>query len=240
MIRLLIIVTLFVTTCFAVNKDNFDITLDNSYSLFIIKSTINNTTADRFRKKLYTYNKEEMTFFINSPGGSVLAMLDIIDNMKTSGIRYRCITKFAASAAFNIFEYCDERILMKEGTLMAHQASISIKGNITSVIRLLTMWYNRIEKVHRYIAKRIGMEFLQYDYIISKDWWIDELVAVENNLIDGKTQTVACSDKLINEEIIEDVSFYTLFGVMTKRYKKSACPLLNKVTEIAIEKGKDE
>lgn len=75
---------------------------------------------------------------INSPGGSVIAADALISAMtmaQSRGWRFRCSVPFvAASAAFQIFAHCDERVAMQRALLLWHPVRQIIVAMVTPAI----------------------------------------------------------------------------------------------------------
>jgi ATP-dependent protease ClpP protease subunit len=86
----------------------------------------------------------EIHFEINSPGGSVSTMMEIMtamDQARVNNIKLVCtVTRQAASAAFLIFNHCDKRYAHELSNLMWHSVGVYLDGpyNLVSLRALVS------------------------------------------------------------------------------------------------------
>lgn len=73
-----------------------------------------------------------ITLAINSPGGEIYNGQRLISAMlmaKSRGTKFRCtVTTIAASMAFQILSFCDERLVLAKSLLLWHPPRISMGG----------------------------------------------------------------------------------------------------------------
>lgn len=73
-----------------------------------------------------------MTIAINSPGGEIYNGQRLISAMlmaKSRGTKFRCtVTTVAASMAFQILSFCDERLILAKSLLLWHPPRITMGG----------------------------------------------------------------------------------------------------------------
>ena len=71
---------------------------------------------------------DEITFMINSPGGSLYSFIqiwDIIDKLKSQGVKIKAeVQSHAMSAGLFLFMLADERRMNKLGILMYHEVTM--------------------------------------------------------------------------------------------------------------------
>lgn len=100
--------------------------------------------AEQIREAYLSENIKHIHINIDSPGGYVGVMLEIIDQIelaKEKGIKFTClVTRTAASAAFLIFNTCDKRQVYETSMLMWHSVGLYIDGfhNIVTLRALLS------------------------------------------------------------------------------------------------------
>jgi len=86
--------------------------------------------------KLSSENRLPIYMVINSPGGGVLAGLQVISAMKVAnrrGVTIKCfVPVLAASMAFQIFANCNERYVLSQSLLLWHPMKISVLGSMDS------------------------------------------------------------------------------------------------------------
>ena len=240
---LTILLTTLLTSCSSVTASNQGIIFNTTDKVNVVNKTISyefNDTNDffvvtasydealleRFIKKVATFKKKTMYIYYDSPGGSVISLNRMLGIMENSDIKFICMARFAASAAFTMFEMCDERYLLADGILMSHDASIGLQGNIHTIKGMLDMYILMLETIERKIAKRMKLSFEEYDYLKSRELWMNIDLARKYNAIDGEVKKLSCSEKLIKQTVAKDVSVMTILGPMTVTETFSACPLL--------------
>ena len=80
-------------------------------------------------------SKDPIYLVINSPGGSVVAGLQVITTMRIAqsrGVTIKCIVPMmAASMAFQIFAECDERYAFDNSLLLWHPIRVTVNGVLT-------------------------------------------------------------------------------------------------------------
>lgn len=86
----------------------------------------------------------DVELWIDSPGGSVGAGLELMSAMDSHKGKITCVVgryAMAASMAALIFEGCDERVLFRTSTLMFHGISVGLSGyyNVGALEELLKM-----------------------------------------------------------------------------------------------------
>lgn len=85
--------------------------------------------------KLEAKTKEPIDIYLNSPGGSVIhgnMLVQAMISAKLRGYKFRCaVGTQAASMAFIIFSYCDERYAMPMSLLLWHPIRLGQAQGIT-------------------------------------------------------------------------------------------------------------
>lgn len=78
---------------------------------------------------------DTIDIIISSPGGSVVAgdlLIDRMVQLKLSGVHFRCVVRdLAASMAFQILLFCDERYATPHSFLLWHPVRVFIQGPVT-------------------------------------------------------------------------------------------------------------
>lgn len=125
-------------------------------------------------EKINNYNDDEITFFINSNGGDVIAGYDLITNMelfKKMDITFNCYALKAASMAFDIFQHCDSRYVMSNSYLFQHLAMIN--GNWTMEelqYKIDSGYFNKIIRINNeldtYSSNKLNMKYENYKDLI--------------------------------------------------------------------------
>jgi ATP-dependent protease ClpP protease subunit len=197
--------------------------VDNS---FAITTAFNEGLQEDFTRKIMTTKAKTMYLYINSPGGSVYSLNRMIEVMKGSNKTFICVARFAASAAFTLLQHCDVRMMTKGGMLMSHGASVFYNGKLEDMKSYVKMVDEIMEDLERAVAKRMKKTYKEYKKLISKDFFMSRVGAVKHNAIDRVTYKVSCSKELVNKKLVKNMLVCGFFGCVNKKYKVSACPLI--------------
>jgi ATP-dependent Clp protease protease subunit len=205
-----------------VKPDLIEFKKDNFISL---RETITPDSSSRLLAKLNTIENKHNTLYlyINSPGGSVMAGLEIINYIKSLQRREKqviCIAHNAMSMAFAIFQYCTERYILYSSSLMQHQMSLGVSGKLYDINSRM-VYLNRLEeKINQDQAERLKLSVANFTRLIQNDWWMYAEDILANNAAD-KMVSIFCSF----DNFEETVTIHSLFGEITVKY--SACPSIN-------------
>jgi ATP-dependent Clp protease protease subunit len=195
---------------------------DNFVSL---REMINQDSSSKLLSKLNSIETKHNTIYlyINSPGGDVMAGLEIINYIKSLQKRNKeiiCIAHNAMSMAFVIFQYCSKRYILYSSTLMQYQMSLGVKGKLYDINSRMS-YLNSLElKINQDQATRLNMSLPNFTRLIQNDWWMYAEDILLNNAAD-KIVSIFCSF----DNFDEITTVNTLFGEITIKY--SACPLIN-------------
>ena len=201
---------------------------DNFVSL---RETINQDSSSRLLSKLNLIETKHNTIYlyINSPGGDVMAGLEIVNYIKSLQTREKqviCIAHNAMSMAFVIFQYCSQRYILYSSTLMQHQMSLGVKGKLYDINSRMS-YFNSLElKINQDQATRLNMTLADFTHLIQNDWWLYAEDILLNKAAD-KIVSIFCSF----DNFEETITTTTLFGDVTIKY--SACPIINYPLQIS-------
>ena len=195
-------------------------------TFFAISSVFDESLKERFIKKLSTYKHKELVMYFDSPGGSVSVMTDIIAQMKASKVRFKCVARFAASAAFATFQACDERIILENGVLMQHPARGGFSGDLQNVKTLLDTVIDIVDRSYRDQAAKMKMDYKKFRNLVDNTIWMSYTKAIEYKAADSGLTAVTCSKELIEKEKTVSYEVCTLFGCFKKEAVFSECPLI--------------
>jgi ATP-dependent Clp protease protease subunit len=201
---------------------------DNFVSL---REQINQDSSSRLLSKLNLIETKHniIYLYINSPGGDVMAGLEIVNYIKSLQSREKqiiCIAHNAMSMAFVIFQYCSERYILYSSTLMQHQMSLGVKGKLYDINSRMS-YLNSLEiKINQDQATRLNLSLVDFTRLIQNDWWLYSDDIILNKAAD-KIVSIFCSFDNFDE--INTVN--TLFGDVTIKY--SACPIINYPLQIS-------
>lgn len=156
-------------------------------------SIIDTYSAETIIRQLLNFDRksdEEITMFINSPGGSVVQMLAIIDamNMVKSPIR-TVVVGIAASAASVIAMCGDKRYISKTGQFMLHQASGVSYGEVSDMKDQVAQAEKLQNMMFEIMARKSGKTTQAIEELIDrKDKYFDARESVSMGFVDSIIQ----------------------------------------------------
>ena len=141
----------------------------------------------RYREDWLPLYCDEMTFMINSPGGSLYSFIqiwDIIDKLKSQGVKIKAeVQSHAMSAGFFLFMLADERRMNKLGTLLYHEILIGNSMKLSDW-NLETHRMDKIQKaLDKLVTDNTNITQDMLDKYKGKDWYIDYDEAMELGVI---------------------------------------------------------
>ena len=204
------------------NADLIELKKDNFVSL---REPISQDSSSRLLSKLNAIeSKHEILYlYINSPGGSVTAGLEIVNYIKglqQRGKQIKCIAHNAMSMAFLIFQLCSQRLILHSSTLMQHQMSLEAGGKLYDMNSRMTYLNSLETSLNQEQATRLDMKLEDFIKIIQNDWWLYGEDIIKHKAAD-KVISLFCSFDNYDETVL----LSTLFGDVSLKY--SACPLIN-------------
>lgn len=205
-------------------------------NFFAVTSTFNEQLLDDFARKVMTYDKDKLYIYFDSPGGSVFSLARMRGIMDSSNIKFICVARFAASAAFSLFQGCSERYMLPDGIIMQHNASGFFFGELPRLKERIRVFQSILDRMEKKDANRMKVSLKFFKHKINKEWWMDIDIAKKYRAIDGVIEKVNCSKDLIKKEVEKTVIVNTLFGSYAEKKTFSACPLL---TQEIIKDKKD-
>jgi ATP-dependent Clp protease protease subunit len=134
-----------------------------------------------------TDHKKDITMYINSPGGSVIAGMGIYDTMQyvTPDVSTVCIGMAASMGAVLLSSGAKgKRLALKHSRVMIHQPSGGMQGQFSD----MEISYNLIKdlkgELYQVLADNCGKTVDQIEADSDRDKWMISSAAVEYGLID--------------------------------------------------------
>jgi ATP-dependent Clp protease protease subunit len=171
-------------------------------------------------------DKAPLYLFLNTPGGSIQAGLELIETLKGLGRPVNTVTLFAASMGFQIAQNLDERYIIKNGVLMSHRARGGFEGEFggqtpSQIESRFQLWMDRLNEMDQQTVNRTkGKQTLEsYQKAYASELWITGTKSVEQGYAD-KVVSVKC-DSSLSGTTQHELSF---FGIPIQ-YELDNCPL---------------
>ena len=138
-----------------------------------INQPINHFNTPIWTQDIYA-SQTDVNIFISSPGGSVVAGMDIITAIETKNVNYTttCVAHHAYSMAFAIFQACTNRYVMQNTILMQHQMQIKVEDQYSRINTYMNMIDSLKSTLDQKQATRLGMHLRLYNQAINNDLWL--------------------------------------------------------------------
>ncbi|MCU0437476.1 MAG: ATP-dependent Clp protease proteolytic subunit [Raineya sp.] len=133
---------------------------------------------------------EEITFYINSPGGVVTSGMIIYDTMKmiSSPVKTVCIGLAASMGSILLSGGAKgKRLIYPSGRVMIHQPAIGgyIQGQASDIAITAKEILKTKELGARILADNCGKSFEQLMQDFDRDYWMDAQESVAYGIVDG-------------------------------------------------------
>jgi ATP-dependent Clp protease, protease subunit len=157
--------------------------------ILFFNGPLEDDTADKLVAQLLALDAEsaeDITLYINSPGGIITGMFAIYDTMQLlkSDVNVRCIGLAASAAAFLLCTGTGKRSATENARIMIHQPLGGARGTAKDIeIQAKNIVWMR-ERINEIMAGRTGKAVEQVAQDTDRDYWMTAEEAVEYGLID--------------------------------------------------------
>lgn len=232
--RLLFILAMLLVSTFAMSKE-ITLTKDNTLVLdeafsgsSVSKLLVQAKEMDASLKSGYP-----IYLFLNTPGGSIQAGLELIEGLKGINRPIHTVTLFAASMGWQLVQHLGDRYILKYGVLMSHKArgqfSGEFGGGASQMDARYGLWLKRVAIMDKQTVKRTkGKKTLrQYRSDYDNELWVSGEEAVFNGYAD-EVVTIKCSSDLNGTQQKSIVFFGMKFEL-----EVSKCPIITYPVSVA-------
>lgn len=161
--------------------------------VFLWGVVMDNTVREVVNRMLYLEAEkpgEEITLYINSPGGSVTAGMVLYDTMQmiSSPVSTVCMGLAASMGSILLSGgKKGRRFIFPSGEVMIHQPSIGgyMQGRATDIEITTKQIVKTRELGARILADNCGQSFEKIMKDFDRDYWMDANEAVEYGIVDG-------------------------------------------------------
>ena len=174
-------------------------------------------------------NKSDLYLILDTPGGEVQQGMHIIDEVQRHEIS--CVAIRAYSMGFAILQACKTRYVVPSSSVMQHQISLGIGGELGKIQNYLAFVAQLEESLVELQSRRICMTPEYFSNKMNNDWWLYGHNIVTENVAD-EVIYLQCSPKLSNKNVTITRGSYT--------YIYSACPLITKEIDKFRDKKSNE
>lgn len=170
--------------------------------------------------------KKPLYLFLNTPGGSIQAGLEMIEALKGLDRKVNTITLFAASMGFQIAQNLDDRLIIKSGVLMSHRARGGFEGEFggqapSQIDSRYALWIERLNELDMVtVTRTAGKQTLEsYQKQYASEMWLTGQQSVAQGYAD-RVVNVKCDASLVGTTKHKAEIF--IFKVS---YELDKCPL---------------
>ncbi len=136
---------------------------------------------------LDSLNNEEISLYINSPGGSVTSGMAIYDTMNfvKSDVSTICLGMAASMGAFLLSSgRKGKRYALPNSEIMIHQPLGGAKGQATEIKIAAEQILKTKEKLNKILSENTGQDFKKVEQDTERDHFLDANEALDYGLID--------------------------------------------------------
>ena len=180
-----------------VDKDNSG---EKSYDIFsrllkdrivLLSGEIDDTLANIIVSELLyldSINHDDISLYINSPGGSITAGMAIMDTMNfiKSDVSTICLGMAASMGAFLLS--CGKkgkRYILPNAEVMIHQPLGGVQGQATEIKIVAERILKLKEKLNTILAKNTGKDIKTITKDTERDYFLDSKEAVNYGIVDS-------------------------------------------------------
>lgn len=190
----------------------------NESNTIILRGQIDKESVSR---TIYEINrndkKEELYLILDTYGGEVFHGMELINELENHKIN--CIVQKAYSMGFALLQSCNKRYILPHSTVMQHQMSMGLSGEIGKINNNLLLAQQYENYLTNLQANRLNIDPILFSNKINNEWWEFGNSIIKNNIADEMIY-INCSPQLTN-------SNYTI-KVRNFEYVYSNCPLITK------------
>jgi len=230
--KFVLLLLLLIPTAFA---KEIVLTSENTVSLFgpVDRGSIGEVMHELNRLSQVGKKEDPIILVLYTPGGSVMAGLELMNYMNTLRRPVHAVAIFAASMGFHILQSSEVRYVTKYATVMSHRASGGFEGDIPQqVSSRLGHVIQLIEKMDEHVISRTKGKYSKKSYaeLVRDEYWVVGNNAIKDGFADEEV-TLKCDDSL-NGTVEKSFAM----GPFLVRAKLSRCPL---ITAPVVEKEED-
>ena len=158
--------------------------------IILLSGEIDDTLANVIVSELLyldSINHNDISLYINSPGGSITSGMAIMDTMNfiKSDVSTICIGMAASMGAFLLS--CGKkgkRYILPNAEVMIHQPLGGVEGQATEIKIVAERILKLKEKLNKILAKNTGKNIKEITQDTERDYFLDSNEALEYGIVD--------------------------------------------------------
>lgn len=158
--------------------------------IILLNGEINDNTANIIVSELLyldSINHNDISIYINSPGGSITSGMAIYDTMNyiQSDVSTICIGMAASMAAFILSSgKKGKRYILPNSEVMIHQPLGGAQGQATEIKIAATRILKLKDKLNKILSENTGKDLKTIENDTERDYFMDSNEALEYGIID--------------------------------------------------------
>mgnify|MGYP004570565265 FL=1 len=158
--------------------------------IIILNGEINDNTANVVVAELLyldSLNSDDISLYINSPGGSITAGMAIYDTMNfiKSDVSTICVGMSASMAAFLLAAgKKGKRCILPNAEVMIHQPLGGAQGQATEIKIAAERILKLKKKLNKILAEVTGKDITTIDNDTERDYFMDSMEALNYGIVD--------------------------------------------------------
>ncbi len=182
-------------------------------------------------------SKDPLFLVISSPGGSIDAGIELIENLNSLNHKVHSITLFSASMGFQTVQGLNgKRLVVKNGTLMSHRPHGVMYGEFPGQLDSRYGYYlKRTQRLDKRVVERTNGKFTDKSYQerIANEMWCDGQDCVDAGFAD-KVVTVSCDQSLSGTHASSLDQFMYMGHVIEIVGTMANCPVITSPLKVNI------
>lgn len=217
----------------AVEETSITLTSEN---VVVLRDSVNIQSVNKVKEELSELSSrhpdQDLYLFLDTPGGSVIEGLGLIDFIRGLPNKVHTITQFSASMGYILVQNLDKRYVLRSGVLMSHRASMSgLSGTLEQIQSTIGFYGRMLDNIDLTCSNRIGIPLDTYKTLIFNDLWLDAQSSVAMNHADT-IANVTCDVSLSG---VYKQKVATMFGSYEVTFSK--CPLFRGYSKAESSEG---
>ena len=158
--------------------------------IIILNGEISDNNANTVVAELLyldSINNDDISLYINSPGGSITAGMAIFDTMNfiKSDVSTICVGMAASMAAFLLATgKKGKRFILPNAEVMIHQPLGGVQGQATEIKIAAERILKLKGKLNKILAEATGKDITKIDKDTERDYFMDSNEALEYGIVD--------------------------------------------------------
>lgn len=136
---------------------------------------------------LESVDSDDITMYINSPGGSVASGLAMVDTMNLCKPDIKTVNTCLAASMGSILLGAGtkgKRLMLPSARVMLHQVSSGMQGNVQDITISYEQAMKYNDKLFQMLGEYTGKDPEQVKKDATRDMWLDSEAALEYGIID--------------------------------------------------------